>query len=136
VNANRSHNWFVRAAAVIGDLSNPFYGEERQRDVWNEASAVALQVLIWLHLLAATAVVWIVGADALPYVYALLAMMGIAGWIAILYSWSLGVLRAQTGRVFADWSAVAGVVTGVAAVVVVFTAARWYARRRAGASDS
>jgi hypothetical protein len=46
VNANRSHNWFVRVAAVIGDLSNPFYGEERQRDVWNEASAVALQVLI------------------------------------------------------------------------------------------
>jgi hypothetical protein len=163
VNANRSHNRFVRAAAVIGDLSNPFYGEERQRDVWNEASAVALQVVIWLQLLAATAVVWIVGADALPYVYALLAMMGIAGWVAILYSWSLGVhaeerkwiswrrvapvlvvalllvggmLRAQTGRVFADWSAVAGVVTGVAAVVVVFTAARWYARRRAGASDS
>jgi hypothetical protein len=46
------------------------------------------------------------------------------------------VLRAQTGRVFADWSAVASVVPGVAAVVVVFTAARWYARRRAGASDS
>jgi hypothetical protein len=163
VNANGSHNWFVRAAAAIGDLSNPFYGEERQRDVWNEASAVALQVLIWLHLLAATAVVWIVGAEAVPYVYGLIAMMGIAGWIAILYSWSLGVhaeerkwvsprrvapaivvalllvggmLRAQTGRVFGDWSAVAGVVTGVAAVVVVFTAARWYARRRAGASDS
>ena len=59
VDANRPHNWFVQAAAVIGDLSNPFYREERQRDVWNEASAVAFQVLIWLHLLAATAVVWI-----------------------------------------------------------------------------
>ena len=163
VNANRSHNWFVRAAAVIGDLSNPFYGEERQRDVWNEASAVALQVLIWLHLLTATAVVWIVGADALPYVFALLAMIGIAGWIAILYSWSLGVhvedrkwvprrrkiavlvvavvlaagmLRAQTGRVFADWSTVAGMFTGVAAVVALFAAVSWYVRKRAGASDS
>jgi hypothetical protein len=163
VDANRSHNWFVRAAAVIGDLSNPFYGEERQRDVWNEASAVALQVLIWLHLLTATAVVWIVGATAMPYVYALLAMIGIAGWIAILYSWSLGVhaeerkrlsrrrlvpalvvavllaagmLRAQTGHVLGDWSAVAGMITGVAAVLAVFTAARWYARRRAEASDS
>ena len=78
VDANRSRNWFVRAAAVIGDLSNPFYAEERQRDVWNEASAVALQVLLFLNLLGATAAVWIVGADALPYVYALLAMIGIA----------------------------------------------------------
>jgi hypothetical protein len=163
VDANRSHSWFVRAAAAIGDLSNPFYAEERQRDVWNEASAVALQVLIWLHLLTATAVVWMVGADALPYVFALLAMIGIAGWIAILYSWSLGVhvegrkrvsrrrlvpalavavllvagmLRAQTGEIVPDGSAVAGVLTGVAAVLVVFTAASWYARRRADASDS
>jgi hypothetical protein len=89
--AGRPGNWFVRAAAVIGDLSNPFYREERQRDVWNEASAVALQVLLWLNLLAATAVIWIVGADALPYVYGMLIMVGLAGWIAILYSWSLGV---------------------------------------------
>ena len=163
VDADRSPSWFIRMAGVIGDLSNPFYGEERQRDVWNEASAVALQVLIWLHLLTATAAVWIVGADALPYVYALLAMIGIAGWIAILYSWSLGVhveerkrlsprrlapalvlavllaagmLRAQTGHVLGDWSAIAGMITGVAAVLAVFTAARWYARRRAEASDS
>ena len=41
VDADRSPSWFIRTAAVIGDLSNPFYGEERQRDVWNEASAVA-----------------------------------------------------------------------------------------------
>ena len=91
VDANRAHNWFVRAAAVIGDLSNPFYGEERQRDVWNEASAVALQVLIWLHLLAATAAVWIVGADAVPYVCTMIGLVGVAGWVAILYSWSQGV---------------------------------------------
>ena len=38
VNTDRTPGWFVRAAAAIGDLSNPFYGEERQRDVWNEAS--------------------------------------------------------------------------------------------------
>ena len=95
VHAERSENWFVRAAAFIGDLSNPFYREERRRDVWNEASAVALQILLWLNLLAATAVSWIVGADALPYVYGMLVMVGLAGWIAILYSWSLGV-RVET----------------------------------------
>ncbi len=51
VEPDRSHTWFVRAATVIGDLSNPFYREERQRDVWNEAAAVALQVILWLSLL-------------------------------------------------------------------------------------
>jgi hypothetical protein len=164
VDANRSHNWFVRAAAVIGDLSNPFYREERQRDVWNEASAVALQVLIWLHLLAATAAVWFVGADAVPYVYALIAMVGLAGWIAILYSWSLGVrvetsttsrrrlvplvlvavllaaglVRATTVDFSVDgWSTVAGMVTGAAAVLVPLAVLARYARRRtqAGGED-
>src|SRR5690242_18627048 len=33
---------FVRWAGVVGDLGSPFLAEERQRDVWNEASAVGL----------------------------------------------------------------------------------------------
>jgi len=158
VDADRPHNWFVRAAAVIGDLSNPFYREERQRDVWNEASAVALQVLIWLHLMAATAAMWIVGADAVPYVYALVAMIGLAGWIAVLYSWSLGVhvessrwtswrrvvallvvvvllaaglLRAEFGHVTVDgWSTVAGMVTGAVVVLGLLAAVSRFARSR------
>lgn len=163
VDANRSHNRFVRAAAVIGDLSNPFYREERRRDVWNEASAVAFQVLIWLHLLGATAAVWIVGEDAVPYVYALVAMIGLASWIAMLYAWSLGVdvtdsarlsprrmvpiavlvvllaaglIRATSGAgAFDDWSTVAGAVTGAAAALGVFAAGSWYTRRRLRAHD-
>ena len=163
VDSEPTHNWFVRAAAVIGDLGNPFYGEERQRDVWNEASAVAFQVLIWLHLSAATAVVWFVGADALPYVYALIGMIGVASWIAILYAASLGVrvdsrariargrkvplavlivllavgmVRAQIDRpAFDDWSTVAGAVTGAGVVLALFLAVSWYARRRIGHAD-
>ena len=157
VDADRSGNWFVRTAAVIGDLSNPFYREERRRDVWNEASAVALQVLLWLNLLAATAVIWIVGADALPYVYGMLVMVGLAGWIAILYSWSLGVdvqdstwvswprlvpltvvagalaigmVRASSeGVVVDDWSTVAGMVTGAGVVLALAALGARYARR-------
>jgi hypothetical protein len=158
--ADRSSGWFIRAAAVIGDLSNPFYREERQRDVWNEASVVALQVLLSLNLLAATGAVWLVGADALPSVYALVAMVGIAGGIAILYPWSLGVhvedrqwvswrrlvplfvvagllavgmLRAQAGSLGVDdWSTVAGMITGASVVVVLFLLVARYARRRTG----
>ena len=159
VESNRSHSWFVQAAAAIGDLSNPFYGEERQRDVWNEASAVALQVMIWLHLIAATAVVWIVGAAAMPYVCGLLGLMGVSGWVAILYSWSLGVhvetstrksrrrmapllavvvllvagmVRAEVGAVSVDgWSTAAGMLTGAAFAGGVLVAVTRFARSRA-----
>ena len=159
VNANRSLNWFVRAAAAVGDLSNPFYGEERQRDVWNEASAVALQVMIWLHLIAATVVVWIVGADAMPYVCGLIGLMGVAGWVAILYSWSLGVhvetstrksrrrmapllavvvvlvagmVRAEVDVVSIDgWSTAAGMLTGAVCAVAVLVTVKRLARNRA-----
>ena len=163
VDTDRSSNWFVRAAAAIGDLSSPFYAEERQRDVWNEASAVALQVMIWLHLLAATAVVWIVGADAVPWVCGLIGLMGVAGWVAILYSWSLGVhvetssrksrrrmvpllavvvvlvagmVRAEAGTVSVDgWSTVAGMLTGAAFSIVVLVTVLRLARRRARADE-
>ncbi|MDQ3276230.1 MAG: hypothetical protein M3Q39_14700 [Actinomycetota bacterium] len=56
----------MRAAAGIGDFGNPFYAEERQRDVWNEASAFGLQLLLWLSMLTATISVWVFGAPAVP----------------------------------------------------------------------
>jgi uncharacterized membrane protein YesL len=157
VDPDRSSNWLVRAATVIGDLSNPFYREERQRDVWNEASAVALQVILWLSLLTATAAVWTVGAGALPYVNALMVIVGVASWIAFLYAWSLGVhvetsrarwprmalligvvvlllagmARASAvGSLVDDWSTVAGMVTGSVTSVVLFAVLARYARRR------
>jgi hypothetical protein len=157
VGADRSDNWLVRGAAVIGDLSNPFYAEERQRDVWNEASAVALQVMLWLSLAGATGAAWFVGAAAVPYIYALLGIIGVASWIAILYSWSLGVqvdnrawlsrkrmvavvvlalllaaglFRATTSDVDFDWSTIAGMITGAGVVLIVALLASRYARRR------
>jgi hypothetical protein len=47
-----------------------------------------------------------------------------------------GMLRAETGHVFADWSTIAGMITGAAATLALFMAVAWYVRRRAGASDS
>ena len=40
----------IRVAQFIGDFGNPFYDEERQRDVWNEACAFGLQLLLWSTL--------------------------------------------------------------------------------------
>lgn len=83
--------WFVRAAGVVGDLANPFYREERQRDVWNEACAVGLQVVLWLGLGAAAAMAWFGGAPALPYAVAVLGVLGAAAWVSVLYAGRLGV---------------------------------------------
>ena len=83
--------WFVRAGAVLGDLGNPSYREERQRDVWNEASAVGLQTTLLLALAAATAMVWLGGAPGLPYAAAVVAVVGVASWMTFLYARALGV---------------------------------------------
>jgi hypothetical protein len=89
--------WFVRAAGAVADLGNPFYREERQRDVWNEASAVGLQLTLWLGMAAATAMVWLGGAPALPYVVAFLGVLSLASFVSLLYARSLGVT--DPGRV-------------------------------------
>ena len=56
--------------------------------------------------------------------------------LVVAVALAAGMLRAQTGDVFADSSTVAGMITGVAAVLTLFTAVRRFARKRAGASDS
>ncbi|WP_432498030.1 hypothetical protein [Kineococcus auxinigenes] len=90
---------FMRLAEGIGDLASPFYREERQRDVWNEASAVGLQVALWLGTAAATAMVWIGGRTALPYALTTFAVTGTASWFALAYATRLGV-RADDPRWF------------------------------------
>jgi hypothetical protein len=84
-------DWFVAAAGVVGDLGHPFYDEERQRDVWNEASAVGFQLVLWLSLAAATAMVWLGGAPALPYATTVLALVSVASAVTVLYAHRLGV---------------------------------------------
>lgn len=81
----------VRAAAVVGDLDSPFYVEERDRDVWNEASAVGFQVLLWGAPLVAAAALWISGADALPAVGLLIVLWAAAGALVLAYARRFGV---------------------------------------------
>ena len=78
-------DWFVRLAGVVGDFGNPFYGEERQRDVWNEASAFGLQLVLWLGLLTSTALVWVGGSDTVPYAVGLLGIIGFTALATIGY---------------------------------------------------
>ena len=92
-------DWFVRAAGMVGDLGNPFYREERERDVWNEASAVGLQLVLWLGLAAAAGMVWLGGATALPYAVTVFLIVGAGSGVGLLYAHRLGVRVSATGRV-------------------------------------
>ena len=92
-------DWFVRVAGMVGDLGNPFYREERERDVWNEASAVGLQLVLWLGLAAAAGMVWLGGATALPYSIVVFVIVGTGSGVGLLYAHRLGVRVSATGRV-------------------------------------
>lgn len=96
---DRDDGWFVKAAGMIGDLGNPYYREERQRDVWNEASAVGLQLVLWLGLAAVAAMVWLGGHPALPYAVAVLVVIGAASGVTVIYAHKLGVRLDEAGRV-------------------------------------
>lgn len=89
---------FVRLAAGVGDLGNPFYREERQRDVWNEASAVGMQLTLWAGMAAATVMVWVGGAQGFPYALTLMLLLGAISWVVVLYAARLGVDPASGTR--------------------------------------
>ncbi len=61
-----------RALRWVGDLDHPFYNDERQRYVWYEASAIGFQLMFLVNYVAAGLMLWIGGADALPYGLAIL----------------------------------------------------------------
>ncbi|QBI21056.1 hypothetical protein ER308_16730 [Egibacter rhizosphaerae] len=82
---------FERFAATVGDLDSDFYAEERQRDVWNEASAVGFQVLLWGVPLVATVLLWTVRASALVPVAALLVPWAVAVVTTLTYARRRGV---------------------------------------------
>lgn len=112
--------WFVKAAGMVGDLGSPFYREERLGDVWNEASAVGLQLVMWLGLGAVAAMVWLGGAPALPYAAAVLVILGAACWVSVLYAHKLGVRVDDVGRVLR----LRLVPYGVLIVLILFGAVR------------
>ncbi len=86
----------VRMAHVVGDFGNPFYAEERQRDVWNEASAFGFQLVLWCALVVSTGAVWVVGAPAVPYACVAMLLVGVISGLTIAYAQHLGV--ELTGR--------------------------------------
>jgi len=86
-----SESRFIRWAAVVGDFGSPFFDEERQRDVWKEASAVGLQAMVWLTSVISAAALWIGGERALPYALAMVFTMTTGALVTVRYAGHRGV---------------------------------------------
>ncbi len=106
--AGVGEGWFARTAGRIGDLGSPFYDEEHQRDVWNEASAVGFQLMLWLLPVAAVVSVWVGGTTAIPYALVMFAASGLASWVVIGFARARGVdMGSATGITVLRWRMVA-----------------------------
>ncbi|MBD8505799.1 DUF2029 domain-containing protein [Hoyosella sp. G463] len=86
-----SNSVFIRAMHAIGDFESPFYSEERDRDVWNEASAAGFQLMLWSGLVAAVALPWIAGSTGTWIAMGILVVVGAISWCTMLYASALNV---------------------------------------------
>lgn len=107
---------FMRLAAAVADFGDPFYAEERQRDVWNEDSAFGLQLLLWGVMVLAGIMLWVGGRPLLPYSVAVLAVAAVISYLVIAYA------RAKGVRVPWKSSVTKGRLVAVAVVVTALTA--------------
>src|SRR3954471_21238440 len=82
---------FTRATSIIADFASPFYAEERQRDVWNEASALGFQAMNWGLLGLVCAMTWIGGTPLFGWAAALVMVAGGASWLTVIHANRLGV---------------------------------------------
>ena len=86
-----------RAIAAIADFNNPFYAEERQRDVANEAAAFGYWVLFWTLLIGAGVVCWFFPQHYLAATVLAVWVLAVAG-LTSLYARRLGVTLAARDR--------------------------------------
>lgn len=148
---------FIKTMRFVGDLDDEFYDDERQRDVWNEASAIGFQLFSWAAMIAAAVLAWTVGRTGAWIALGLLVALTSVTTLTIVYSWARGVnlyTASKIGRVrgfvvalvilvgyigvlvklqpnmFADASSWAGGVTGAVVGGGAVGLGIWYLRKR------
>ncbi|PTR22885.1 hypothetical protein C8K36_11068 [Rhodococcus sp. OK519] len=89
---------FIRAMRVVGDLDDEFYRDERQRDVWNEAAAVGLQLFLWVALVAAAVLPWAADVAGAWIALGLLLESLVISACVLAFARSRNVDPRETGR--------------------------------------
>lgn len=76
----------MKAMRFVGDLDDEFYDDERQRDVWNEASAVGLQSILWTGFVTAAVLPWAAGRTGAWIALTLLIVVLLGSVVTIIYA--------------------------------------------------
>jgi O-antigen/teichoic acid export membrane protein len=84
-------NAFIKALRFVGDLDDEFYDDERQRDVWNEASAVGFQLFSWIAAVGAAILPWVAGVTGAWIGLGILLTSTIISVVTIAYARSRDV---------------------------------------------
>jgi hypothetical protein len=88
---------FTTSMRFVGDLDAEFYRDERQRDVWNEAAAVGLQLHTFGGLVAAAVLPWVGGRPGAWIALGLIIFGGVVSYATLAYAKSRDVdLFAET----------------------------------------
>lgn len=82
---------FTTTMRFVGDLDDEFYDDERQRDVWNEASAVGFQMFVWASLIAAAVLPWMAGRAGSWFALGVLVVYLAVAFAVLAYSKSRGL---------------------------------------------
>ncbi|MBY4129562.1 DUF2029 domain-containing protein [Rhodococcus fascians] len=107
---------FTKTMRFVGDLDDEFYDDERQRDVWNEASAVGFQMFYWAAIIGAAILAWVGNTTGVWIALGILLVATLISYATLGYSAARGVnmyTAAKIGRV-------RGVVLGALVVVGCF----------------
>lgn len=148
---------FTKAMRFVGDLDDEFYDDERQRDVWNEASAIGFQLFSWATVIAAAVLPWVAGVAGAWTAMGILIVSTLISFVTLAYSAARGVnlyTASKLGRIrgvvvgvliaagyisvlvklqpelYAEVSTWAGGVVGALFGGAVAGASIWYMRRR------
>ena len=82
---------FTRTMRFVGDLDDDFYHDERQRDVWNEASAVGFQLFYWVGLIVAAILPWVAGRAGAWVAVGIVVVSTAISYLTLAYSGVRGV---------------------------------------------
>ncbi|CCQ15067.1 Hypothetical membrane protein [Rhodococcus sp. AW25M09] len=82
---------FVKAARFVGDLDDDFYSDELQRDIWNEASAVGFQSLLWIGLIAGAILPFAAGVTGAWVTLGIIASLIVVAYVTLGYARARGI---------------------------------------------
>lgn len=112
---------FIKAMRFVGDLDDEFYDDERQRDVWNEASAIGFQLFAWTALISAAILPWVAGRTGAWVGLGILVVSTLINYATAGYSALRGVNLYTASKLIRVRAIVVGVLLATGYISVLVT---------------